>query len=133
MERGWPDRTAEVEEWDRGSWERNGPDSVRAVRDRMPERTVVFHARALFLPSGERESTALPEQWSVPAWEFETDAYTSRPSVWRTVRLSGAGQEVEANARGTDKSAVEAAFAEACAQAVDRAQNPGKYGETDEW
>ncbi|MFE2880888.1 tyrosine-type recombinase/integrase [Streptomyces roseus] len=129
----WPDRTAEVEEWDRGRWERNGPGGVRAVRDRMPERTVVFHARALFLPSGERDSIALPEQWSVPAWEFETDAYTSRSSVWRTVRLPGTGQEVEANARGTDKSAVEAAFAEACAQAVDRAQNPGKYGDTDEW
>ncbi|MEU8626764.1 tyrosine-type recombinase/integrase [Streptomyces sp. NPDC048669] len=129
----WPDRTAEVEEWDRGSWERNGPDSVRAVRDRMPERAVVFHARALFLPSGECESTALPEQWSVPAWEFETDAYTSRLSVWRTVRLPGAGQEVEANARGTDKAAVEAAFTEARAQAVDRAQNPGKYGDVDEW
>lgn len=129
----WPDRTAEVEEWDRARWERNGPGGVRAVRDRMSERTVVFHARALFLPSGARESTALPEQWSVPAWEFETDAYTSRASVWRTVRLPGAGQEVEANARGTDKAAVEAAFAEACAQAVDRAQNPGKYGDTDEW
>ncbi|WP_406421056.1 tyrosine-type recombinase/integrase [Streptomyces sp. NBC_00842] len=129
----WPDRTAEVEEWDRGRWERNGPGDVRAVRDRMPERTVVFHARALFLPSGERESTVLPEQWSVPAWEFETDAYTSRSSVWRTIRLPGAGQEVEANARGTDKAAVEAAFVEACARAVDRAQHPGKYGDTDEW
>lgn len=129
----WPDRTAEVEEWNRSRWERNGPGGVRAVRDRMSERTVVFRARALFLPSGERESTALPEQWSVPAWEFETDAYTSRPSVWRTVRLPGAGQEVEANARGTDKAAVETAFAEACTQAVDRAQNPGKYGDIDEW
>ncbi|MEU2066955.1 tyrosine-type recombinase/integrase [Streptomyces anulatus] len=129
----WPDRTAEVEEWDRGRWERNGPGGVRAVRDRIPERAVVFHARALFLPGGEREPTGLPEQWSVPAWDFETDAYTSRPSVWRTVRLPGAGQEVEANARGTDREAVETAFVEACAQAVDRARNPGKYGDTDEW
>ncbi|WP_327368833.1 tyrosine-type recombinase/integrase [Streptomyces sp. NBC_01217] len=129
----WPDRTAEVEEWDRGRWERNGPGGVREVRDRMPERTVVFHARALFRPSGERESTALPEQWSVPTWEFEIGAYTNRPSVWRTVRIPGTGQEVEANARGTDKVAVGAAFAEACTQAVDRAQNPGKYGDADEW
>ncbi|WP_329324504.1 tyrosine-type recombinase/integrase [[Kitasatospora] papulosa] len=129
----WPDRTAEVEEWDRGRWERNGPGGVRAVRDQMPERTVVFHARALFVPGGERATTGLPDRWSVPAWDFEIDAYTSRPSVWRTVRLPGAGQEVEANARGTDQALVEAAFAEACAQAVDRAQNPGKYGDTDEW
>ncbi|WP_413753135.1 site-specific integrase [Streptomyces sp. R-74717] len=129
----WPDRTAEVEEWDRGRWERNGPGGVRAVRDQMPERTVVFHARALFLPGGERATTGLLDQWSVPAWDFETDAYTSRSSVWRTVRLPGAGQEVEANARGTDKAAVEAAFDEACAQAVDRAQNPGKYGDIDDW
>ncbi|MFF9350077.1 hypothetical protein [Streptomyces sp. NPDC014734] len=69
----------------------------------------------------------------MPAWELETDAYTNRPSVWRTVRLPGAGQEVEANARGTDKAAGEAAFAEACVQAEDRAQNPGKYGDADEW
>lgn len=48
-------------------------------------------------------------------------------------RRPGTGQEVEAQVRGTDKVAVEAAFAEACAQAVDRAQNPGKYGDTDEW
>ncbi|MER7916849.1 MULTISPECIES: hypothetical protein [unclassified Streptomyces] len=77
--------------------------------------------------------TAAHRQWSVPAWEFETDAYTGRSSVWRTVRLPGAAQEVEANARGTVKAAVEAAFAEACAQAADRAQHPGKYGDIDEW
>ncbi|MEU2345936.1 tyrosine-type recombinase/integrase [Streptomyces sp. NPDC013082] len=129
----WPDRTAEVEEWDRGRWERKEAGGVRAVRDQMPDRVVVFHARALFLPGGERGSRGFPEQWSVPAWDFETDAYTSRPSVWRTVRLPGTGQEVEVNARGTDEVAVKTAFAEACAQAVDRAQNPGKYGDTDEW
>ncbi|MFC7217922.1 hypothetical protein ACFQLX_07035 [Streptomyces polyrhachis] len=63
----WPDHTAEVEQWDRWRWERQGPDGASAVRDRMPERTVVFHARAVFLPGGERAATELPEQWSVPA------------------------------------------------------------------
>ncbi|MFB7821710.1 tyrosine-type recombinase/integrase [Streptomyces hydrogenans] len=129
----WPDHTAEVEEWDRWRWEHQGPGGTSAIRDRVPERTVVFHARALFLPGGERAATGVPEQWSVPAWDFETDRYTDRASAWRTARRSGTGQEVEAQVRGTDKGAVEATFAEACAQAVDRAQNPGKYGDTDEW
>ncbi|WP_406330807.1 tyrosine-type recombinase/integrase [[Kitasatospora] papulosa] len=129
----WPDHTAEVEEWDRWRWEHQGPGGANAVRDRVPERTVVFHARALFLPGGERTATGLPEQWSAPAWDFETDAYTDRASSWRTARRPGTGQEVEAQVRGTDRAAIGAAFAEACAQAVDRAQNPGKYGDTDEW
>ncbi|KAF0646786.1 hypothetical protein K701_27110 [Streptomyces fradiae ATCC 10745 = DSM 40063] len=94
---------------------------------------MVFHARALFLPGGERAATDLPEQWSLPAWDFETDRYTDRASAWRTARRPGMGQEVEAQVRGRDTVAVEAAFAESCAQAVDRAQNPGKYGDTDEW
>ncbi|WP_239142316.1 hypothetical protein [Streptomyces sp. SID8016] len=69
----------------------------------------------------------------MPAWVFETDRYTDRASAWRTARRPGTRQEVEAQVRGTDKVAVEAAFAEACAQAVDRALNPGKYGDIDEW
>ncbi|MEU5214622.1 tyrosine-type recombinase/integrase [Streptomyces sp. NPDC020807] len=129
----WPDHTVEVEAWDRWRWEHQGPDGASAIRDRVPERAVVFHARALFLPGGERAATEVPEQWSVPAWDFETDHYTDRASAWRTVRRPGTGQEVEAQVRGTDKAAVEADFAEACAQAVDRARNPGKYGDTDEW
>ncbi|AKN71599.1 integrase [Streptomyces sp. PBH53] len=129
----WPDHTAEVEVWDRWRWEHQGPDGASAIRDRVPERAVVFHARALFLPGGERAVTGVPEQWSVPAWDFETDRYTDRASAWRTIRRPGAGQEVEAQVRGTDKAAVEAAFAEACAQAVDRARHPGKYGDTDDW
>ncbi|WP_432023231.1 tyrosine-type recombinase/integrase [Streptomyces parvus] len=129
----WPDYAAEVEEWDRWRWEHQGPEGASAIRDRIPERAVVFHARALFLPGGERTATGGPEQWSVPAWDFETDRYTDRASAWRTTRRTGTGQEVEAQVRGTDKTAVEAAFAEACTQAVDRARNPGKYGDTDEW
>ncbi|MFI6488515.1 hypothetical protein [Streptomyces sp. NPDC050564] len=39
------------------------------------------------------------------------------------------GQEVEAQVRGTDKEAVAIAFAEACAQAVDRAKHPHKFGD----
>ncbi|MGW7485713.1 hypothetical protein [Streptomyces sp. NPDC054786] len=71
------------------------------------------------LPGGERAATALPEQWSVPAW--------------RTARRPGMSEGAEAQVRGTDKAAVKAAFAEACAQAVDRARNPGKCGDTDDW
>ncbi|MGK3091245.1 tyrosine-type recombinase/integrase [Streptomyces sp. WAC01490] len=129
----WPDYAAEVEEWDRWRWEHQGPEGASAIRDRIPERAVVFHARALFLPGGERTATGGPEQWSMPAWDFETDRYTDRASAWRTARRAGTGQEVEAQVRGMDKAAVEAAFAEACAQAVDRARHPGKYGDTDDW
>ncbi|MET8717757.1 hypothetical protein ABZV52_31900 [Streptomyces sp. NPDC004735] len=77
--------------------------------------------------------TSLPELWSMLAWDFEKDGYTDRASTWRTGRRPGSGQEVEAQVRGTDKDAVDAAFVEACAQAVDRARNPGRYGDTDEW
>lgn len=129
----WPDHPVEVEEWDRWRWEHQGPDGASAIRDGIPERTVVFHARTMLLPGGERGAPGFPEQWSVPAWDFETDRYTDRASAWRTVRRPGAGQEVEAQVRGTDKKAVETAFAEACAQAADRARNPGKYGDADEW
>ncbi|RPK38634.1 tyrosine-type recombinase/integrase [Streptomyces sp. ADI93-02] len=129
----WPDHTAEIEEWDRGRWEYESPGGMHAIREVMPERAVVFHLRAVFLPGGQRQAATHPEEWSVPTWEFETDSYTNRTAAWRTVRRPGPVQEVEAHVRGTDKEAVEAAFAEACAQAVDRAQNPGKYGDTDEW
>lgn len=94
---------------------------------------MVSYARALFLPGGERAATGVPEQWSVPAWDFKTDRYTDRASAWRTSRRPGPSQEVEVQVRGTDKAAVKIAFAEACAQAVDRARNPGRYGDTDEW
>ncbi|NEA72729.1 tyrosine-type recombinase/integrase [Streptomyces sp. SID13588] len=129
----WPGHTTEVEQWDRWRWEQEGPGGVSSVRDRMPERTVVFHARAVLLPGGERRSTDLPGEWAVPAWDFELDGYTDRPASWRTVRRPDGTREIEAHARGTDREAVETAFAEAYAQAVDRAQNPGKYGDADEW
>ncbi|MCX4407039.1 MULTISPECIES: hypothetical protein [unclassified Streptomyces] len=99
----------------------------------MPERAVVFHARALLLPGGDRAATGLPEQWSVPARDFEADRYTDRASAWRTTQRPGPGRKVEAQVRGTDKAAVEAAFTEACAQAVDRARNPGNCDDTDDW
>ncbi|MCX4846534.1 hypothetical protein [Streptomyces sp. NBC_00893] len=69
----------------------------------------------------------------MPAWDFEIDRYTDRASIWRMARRPGTGQEVEAQVRGTDKATVEAALAEARAQAVDRAQNLGMYGDTDDW
>ncbi|MGW9497467.1 tyrosine-type recombinase/integrase [Streptomyces prasinus] len=131
--RDWPDQTVEVEQWNRWRWEYQGPGGAGSIRDRVPERVVVFHARALFLPGGERAATDLPEEWAMPAWDFETDRYTDRASAWRTARRPGTGQEVEAQVRGTDKAAVAEAFAAACAQAVDRAQHPGKYGDVDDW
>ncbi|MDH6435667.1 integrase [Streptomyces sp. SAI-144] len=126
-----PDHSAEVEEWDRRKWEQEDPSCMRAIRDRMPDRRLVHHAHALFLPGGERLYIGRDEQWATPAWEFETDLYTDLPVRWHTTRRPG--QEVEAQVRGADKAAVEHAFPEACAQAVDRAKNPGKYGDIDEW
>lgn len=123
----WPDHTAEVEEWDRRHWEHRGPDSASAIRDRVPDRRIVYHAHAVFLPSGEQLNVGRTEKWSVPAWEFETDLYTDLPVRWHTTRRPG--QEVEAQVRGTDKDAVCTAYTDACAQAVDRAKSPARYGD----
>ncbi|MEU0443865.1 tyrosine-type recombinase/integrase [Streptomyces tendae] len=122
-----PGHPAENEEWDREKWEDKGKGGIRAIRDRMPDRRIVHHAQAVFLPGGERLNIGRNDQWSVTAWEFETDLYTDLPVRWHTTRRPG--QEVEAQVRGTDQKAVTAAFAEACAQAVDRAKNPGEYGD----
>ncbi|MFJ4816627.1 tyrosine-type recombinase/integrase [Streptomyces sp. NPDC088801] len=122
-----PRYPAEIEEWDRQKWEHKGPGGMRAIRDRMPDRRIVHHAQAVFLPGGERLNIGGGEHWSISAWEFETDLYTDLPVRWHTTRRPG--QEVEAQVRGADKEAVATAFAEACAQAVDRAQNPSKYGD----
>ncbi|MEV7197152.1 site-specific integrase [Streptomyces sp. NPDC093510] len=126
---GQRDSIAVVEEWDRLKWEKTGPGGMRAVRDRMPDRRTVHHAHAVFLPGGERLNIGRPEQWSVLAWEFETDLYTDLSVRWHTSRRPG--QEVEAQVRGMSQEAVVAAFAEARAQAVDRAKNPGEYGDLD--
>ncbi|MFI1851799.1 hypothetical protein [Streptomyces sp. NPDC020480] len=129
----WPDRTAEVEEWDRWRWESQGAGGVSAIRDRVPERAVIFHARALFLPGGERMATGFPGA-VVGADMGVRDRCLYRPRFGLAHGPApGTGQEVEAQVRGTGKAAVEVAFAEACAQAVDRAENPGKYGDTEEW
>ncbi|QYX78982.1 site-specific integrase [Streptomyces akebiae] len=122
-----PGKPAHVEEWDRPQWEHEGPGGVRAIRDRMPDRRLVHHAHAVFLPGGERLNIGRDEQWSVLAWEFETELYTDLPVRWHTTRRPG--QEVEAQVRGTDKGAVCTAYAEACAQAVDRSRNPARYGD----
>jgi integrase len=122
-----PGKPPHVEKWDRPQWENEGPGGIRAIRDRIPDRQLIHHAHAVFLPGGERLNIGRAEQWSVLAWEFETDLYTDLPVRWHTTRRPG--QEVEAQVRGTDEDGVAAAFAEACAQAVDRAQNPSKYGD----
>lgn len=117
----------------RWKWEHKGPVGMRAIRDRMPKRRVVFHAQAAFEPGGGRLTTAVREQWSVPAWEFGSDLYSDRPAAWCTTRRPGPEQHVEAQVRGTDPEAVAQAFTEACAQAVDRAKNPAKFSDTDGW
>lgn len=126
-----PAYSAEVEEWDREKWEQTGPGDTRAVRDKAPDRRTVHHAHAVFLPGGERLNVGIPERWSTAAWEFEANLYTDLPVRWHTTRRPG--QEVEAQVRGTDKDAVTMAFAEACAQAADRAKSPGKYGDASDW
>ncbi|WP_432140348.1 tyrosine-type recombinase/integrase [Streptomyces sp. bgisy084] len=126
-----PDKPVHVEEWDRPQWEHERPDGIQASRDRIPDRRLVHHAHAVFLSGGERLNVGRPEQWSVLAWEFETDQYTDLPVRWHTTRRPG--QEVEAQVRGTDHDAVIAAFGDACAQAVDRARNPERYGDIDSY
>ncbi|WP_406437627.1 site-specific integrase [Streptomyces sp. NBC_00631] len=122
-----PNHAAEVEEWDREKWEDKGPGGARAIRDKMPDHRIVHHALAVFIPGGERLNIGREPQWSVMAWEFEPDLYTDLPVRWHTTCRPG--QEVEAQVRGTDEDAVAAAYAEACAQAVDRARDPRKYGD----
>ena len=73
----------------------------------------------------------VPEQWSSSAFEFEADLYTDLAVRWHTTRRPG--QEVEVQVRGPDENAIAGAFADVCAQAVDRAKNPGKYGDADGW
>ncbi|MFE3775501.1 tyrosine-type recombinase/integrase [Streptomyces sp. NPDC059122] len=124
-----PGKPAHVEEWDRPQWEHEGPGGIRAIRDRIPDHRLIHHAHAVFLPGGERLNIGRAEQRSVLAWEFEVDLYTDLPVRWHTARRPG--QEVEAQVRGTDQGAVAAAFGEACAQAVDRARNPERYGDID--
>jgi integrase len=87
-------------------------------------------APAAFLPGGAREPATRLDPWSVDAWEFETDLYTEQVVRWSTLRRLGG--EIDVRASGTDEGAVTAAFAAACAQAADRAKDPGKYGDSDE-
>ncbi|KJS58284.1 tyrosine-type recombinase/integrase [Streptomyces rubellomurinus] len=128
-----PGRSAEVEIWEQAKWDNEGPGGRGAIRDREADQRTVFHAYAAFRPGGERVDLSVPEQWSIAAWDFEVDLYTDRSVSWRTARRPGPEQLVEAQVRGTDKAAVAAALAEALEQAVDRAQNPGRYGDVEEW
>lgn len=56
----WPDHTADVEEWDRWRWEHQDSGGASVIRDRVPERAVVFHARAVFLPGGGTRGDRIP-------------------------------------------------------------------------
>ncbi|MFF2330398.1 MULTISPECIES: tyrosine-type recombinase/integrase [unclassified Streptomyces] len=122
-----PGQAAQVEEMEREQWEDDVGDGIRLIRQEIPDRRLVHHAHAVFLAGGERLNVGSPAQWSTWAWEFERDLYTDLPVRWHTSRRPG--QEIEAQVRGTDKDAVSSAYVEACAQAVDRARNPGTYGD----
>lgn len=122
-----PGQAAQVEEMEREQWEDEAGDGIQFIRHKIPDRRMVHHAHAVFLAGGERLNVGSPAQWSTWAWEFEPDLYTDLPVRWHTSRRPG--QEVEAQVRGTDKDAVSSAYVEACAQAVDRARNPGTYGD----
>jgi hypothetical protein len=122
-----PGQAAQVEEMEREQWEDEVGDGIRFIRQEIPDRRLVHHAHAVFLAGGERLNVGSPAQWSTWAWEFERDLYTDLPVRWHTSRRPG--QEIEAQVRGTDKDAVSSAYVEACAQAVDRARNPGTYGD----
>lgn len=122
-----PCRPTEIVAWDREKWETEGLGGALAIREGVPDRRDVHHARAVFMPGGGRLNIGHVEQWSILAWEFETDLYTDLPVRWHLTRRPGG--EVEAQVRGTDEDAVAVSFVEACAQAVDRATNPCKYGD----
>ncbi|MFI6054640.1 tyrosine-type recombinase/integrase [Streptomyces violascens] len=128
-----PGRSAVVEEWSVQRWEKLGPGGMRAVRDHIPDRRLVYQAHAAFMPDGGKLRTAVPERWVVPAWEFMVDEYSTSPAQWRTERRPGPGWTVEAQVRGTDEAAVAAAFDRACREAVDRAIHPEKYGDPKGW
>lgn len=124
-----PGHPVGVQDWDHDKWHHEAPAGLRTPRNQLPDRKLVFHARALYIPGGHRLNTGTPDQWSTPAWDFEPDLYTDLPVRWHTTRRPG--HEAEAQVRGTDEAAVTAAFPEACAQAVDRAKYPGKYGDAE--
>ncbi|AZS75698.1 hypothetical protein DDE74_36690 [Streptomyces lydicus] len=48
------DGAAEVEEWERWNGERQEPDGVRVICDRVPGRRGVHDGHAALLPGGER-------------------------------------------------------------------------------
>ncbi|MFG3404371.1 tyrosine-type recombinase/integrase [Streptomyces sp. NPDC048142] len=122
-----PGQAAQVEELEREQWEDEAGDGIQFIRHEIPDRRMVHHAHAVFLAGGERLNVGNPAEWSTWAWEFEPDLYTDLPVRWHTSRRPG--QEIEAHVRGTDKDAVSSAYMKACAQAADRARNPGTYGD----
>ncbi|WP_205523184.1 hypothetical protein [Streptomyces sp. RLB3-17] len=97
-----PGQLAEVEEWERWKWEREGHGGPGAVRDRLPNRRVVHHAHAAFLPSGAREPATRLDPWSVDVWEFETDLYPDQVVRWGTLRRVGGVIDVRARARSKE-------------------------------
>lgn len=122
-----PGQATHVEEMAREQWAVEAGCATQVIRYEMPDRRRVHHAHALFLAGGGRLNVGRPTRWSTWAWDFEPDLYTDLPVGWHTSRRPG--QEIEAHVHGTDEDAVSSAYVEACAQAVDRAQNLNRCGD----
>lgn len=105
-----------VEEWEHRRWAYSGPGGMAAVWTRLPEHRVI-HSRLL---SCDVEGRVLHEHemFSREVWEFETDTYTDRDAVSRVEHRPGMHALTEAQARGTDRDAVEAEFARAKERAL---------------
>ncbi|MEU5547753.1 site-specific integrase [Streptomyces sioyaensis] len=96
---------------ERFSWTGTG-----RVWDRMPDRRFVYYQWAEFQPDGSsaQEPTPLQRAW---IWEFEDATFTTKPAEWMTGHRAGRTGLTEAQARGTNREAVQAAFDLACGQA----------------
>lgn len=101
---------AQLEEWPGEKWARSGPGGMNAVWTRIPARRLVHGALAAYKSDG---SCARESHWTTTAWEFEPDSYTTKDAEWGVEHRPGTHAESEGSARGTDKTAVEAAFMKA--------------------
>ncbi|MER7414023.1 hypothetical protein [Streptomyces cacaoi] len=77
-----PNHSAEVEGRSREKWEEKGLGAAQAIRDKMPDRWIVHHVHAVYLPGRERLNTNCDGQRSVLAWEFEPDLYADLSVRW---------------------------------------------------
>ncbi|MFJ9633852.1 hypothetical protein ACIRU8_39770 [Streptomyces sp. NPDC101175] len=106
-------KTTRVEKWSVEKWEQLGPGGWKAVWTSMPDRRLVYRALAAYDPDGtiRREF-----QSSGPAWEFQTDLYTTRDAEWRVEQRPNGS--IEAWVRGCLEEAVGEAYLQARQEAL---------------